>query len=122
MKLRINGDSIRLRLAKTEVETLVNMGKVASACKIAGHSLIYQIIKSKEAHISATYVDDVLNISIHESLLHRWDEDERVGFDAVDKAGLYILVEKDFQCLKPRTHEDESGLYKNPQESDTSHG
>ncbi|MDG2455745.1 MAG: hypothetical protein P8N47_08050 [Bacteroidia bacterium] len=45
-----------------------------------------------------------------------WDTDERVGFDHTVN-GLFILLEKDWQCLKPRDHEDESNLYQHPASS-----
>jgi hypothetical protein len=65
--------------------------------------------------LTADIVDSQITVYVPSAITEKWDIDERVGFDAHDTSGLYILVEKDFQCLKPRPHEDESGLFPNPQ-------
>ena len=49
--------------------------------------------------------------------MKEWIKTDLEGFDAImdngTKAGLYVLVEKDWQCLKPRD-EDEADLFPNP--------
>ena len=46
-----------------------------------------------------------------------WVKTDLEGFDAImdngTEEGLYVLVEKDWQCLTPRD-EDESDLFPNP--------
>ena len=115
MKLRIKGDSIRIRLSQNEVTELVKEGEVWSTCHVAKNHLIYGLIKTKEDDMNASFENNKMIIHIPEEHLKEWDVNEIVGFDHTNEDGLYLLVEKDFQCLKPREHEDESNLFPNPQ-------
>ena len=123
MKLRISGNSIRLRLSMTEVEKLVHGNFVQDKCHIGSSTLTYQVNQNtREDKLSATYSNDLIDVKIPKEWLTNWDKDERVGFEGHDNNGLYILVEKDFQCMKPRPQEDESDLFVNPNANDNSHG
>lgn len=115
MKIRINGNSVRLRLSQSEVIQFVNEGIVSSSCNLGGGRLTYQIKKGDFPTIFANMENQTISINIPNNLADHWDTDFRVGFDNMDSRGLYILVEKDFQCLKPRINEDESDLFPNPQ-------
>lgn len=122
MKIRISGNSLRLRLSQTEIIQFVHDGEVSSACQLGQNSLIYKIKHGDHSGITANFVGDTITAHVPASLVKNWDTDERVGFDATDQNGLYILIEKDFQCLKPRPHEDETDLFPNPQSSVSFHG
>lgn len=115
MKIRISGNSIRLRLTQTEVVQFVITGKVNSTCQIGNNLLTYSIIQEETDFIFAQMSGQSITICVPLELAKHWDTDDRVGFDTIDKNGLYILIEKDFQCLKPRSHEDESDNFPNPQ-------
>lgn len=115
MKIRISGNSIRLRLTQTEVGQFVNLGEVNSTCQIGNDLLTYSIIQEETDFIFAQMSGQSITIIVPIELAQHWDTDDRVGFDTIDKNGLYILIEKDFQCLKPRSHEDESDNFPNPQ-------
>ena len=115
MKIRISGNSIRLRLTQTEVGQFVNLGKVNSTCQIGNNLLTYSIIQEETDFIFAQMSGQSITIIVPVELSQHWDTDDRVGFDTIDKNGLYILIEKDFQCLKPRSYEDESDNFPNPQ-------
>ena len=113
MKIRIKGNSVRFRLAQNEVSELVNEGETWSKCDFGSNSLVYGIKSFNREEMTCTFKEDRIVVSIPEQLLKNWDTDERIGFD--DTAdGLFILIEKDWQCLKPRPNEDESNLYKHP--------
>jgi len=123
MKLRISGNSIRLRLSMSDVQMLVQGGVVQDKCHIGSSTLTYQVSqKTQLEKLFATYSDDMIDVKIPKEWLTDWDTDERVGFEGHDAHGLYILIEKDFQCMKPRPHEDESDLFLNPNANDISHG
>jgi hypothetical protein len=113
MKLRINGNSIRLRLSKADVDSFVFTGTITAVCNILDKSLKYTLAHRNDSMFSAELVGSHLFIYIPSSEIESWNIDERVGFDG--KVGdLYILIEKDFQCLKPRENEDETDLFSNP--------
>mgnify|MGYP001626712327 FL=1 len=113
MKIRIKDNSIRLRLSQNEVSQLVSNGSVESSCKIGSSVLRYGVKSTTGEEISSDFADTTIIVRVPQSLLTDWDTDQRVGFDK-RKDDLYILIEKDWQCLKPRDHEDESNLYRHP--------
>ena len=115
MKLRIQDNAIRFRLSQTEVSQLVYDGMVKSRCMFSKANLHYTILKNEDNHvISADFSENEVKVWLPSALVSGWDMDDRVGFDAYDTNGLYILIEKDFKCLQPRLHEDESDLFANP--------
>ncbi len=118
MKIRIKGDRIRLRLSKSEVSKLVKEGKVHDQCLIFDTSFSYQVLSTTSSEMYARYIENTITVYIPAYLLEGWETDSRVGFDSQDANGLYILVEKDFQCLNcSNRNEDESDLYPNPEAS-----
>jgi hypothetical protein len=113
MKLRINGNSIRLRLSKADVDSFVSTGTITAVCNIMDKSLKYTLAHRNDSMFSAELVGSHLFVYLPSSEIDSWNIDERVGFEC--KVGeLNILVEKDFQCLNPREKEDETDLYSNP--------
>lgn len=114
MKIRIYDNRMRLRLSKSEVSQLVQKGEVSAQCQIIGGTLDYKLIRGQYSAIKASFENNTISVFIPDSLTLNWDQDERVGFDGTDTNGLYILIEKDFQCLSPRD-EDEGDLYLNPE-------
>jgi len=114
MKIRIQGDSVRFRLSQTEVTELVNQGETWSKCQFPTGELIYGLVTSEDKAMTCFFDNGKMTAKIPILLLHSWDSDDRVGFEA-QADGLFILVEKDWQCLKPRANEDETNLYVNPQ-------
>jgi len=114
MKIRISGNSLRLRMSQNEVNEFVSYGHVTSACNFPDSVLKYEIRHGDYPDISAAFSQGTVSIYMPSGLVKNWDTDDRVGFDASDANGLFILIEKDFQCLKPRPHEDESDLFPNP--------
>jgi hypothetical protein len=114
MKIRIKDDSVRIRLAQTEVTALVTDGETWSKCQFGKGELIYGLTASDTDDISCAFEGNRIITKVPKKLLTNWDTDQRLGFDHKED-GLYILIEKDWQCLKPRVHEDETNLYLNPQ-------
>jgi len=115
MKIRINGNSLRIRLSQSEIVTLVHQNEVSSTCQFVNERLTYTLKQGDYPHLTADFIDGVITIYIPGSFVQDWDKNETIGFDGKDTSGLYLLIEKDFQCLKPRHHEDESDLFPNPQ-------
>jgi hypothetical protein len=113
MKIRIKDNSIRYRLAQGEVTELVTLGETWSKCQFPSGELVYGVMATDADEISSAFENSKIITKIPRSLMNNWDIDQRVGFDKKTD-DLYILIEKDWQCLKPRTHEDESNLYANP--------
>jgi hypothetical protein len=115
MKIRIKSNTVRFRLSQNEVEQLIQQGEVWDTCQFGPNQLRYGLISNSVDRLTSSMEDHTIRIDVPSGLLKGWDVDERVGFDHRQPDGHYILIEKDWQCLKPRPHEDESNLFPNPQ-------
>ncbi|MEO6190434.1 MAG: hypothetical protein ABIO44_08830 [Saprospiraceae bacterium] len=121
MKIRIQGQSIRFRLSKFDISQLEkehSLYQKTDFGNTSSQSFSYQIIIVESEQLDIDYIDNKINLNIPLSIALEWFNTEKVGFDfhqsISPKDSLYILIEKDFQCLVPRAHEDESGNYNNP--------
>jgi len=119
MKIRIKGNSLRLRLTQTEVNDFAKGGRVSDSISFGDSQLIYILQSEEREDISADFNGEFITVSVPDEMGNRWAGTEQVGMEAErplkDGGKLSILIEKDFQCLKPRQGEDESDLFDNPQ-------
>ena len=120
MKLRIRGNSIRLRLTKVEVEQLGSEGVVGESIHFGGSStpLVYELRTSRAETIFAEFDGRRIGIAIPFDEADGWMNSDSVSLEASQAIGedafLRILVEKDFACLTERSTEDESDAFPNP--------
>ncbi len=122
MKLRIRGNSLRLRLQQSEVKQLCQSGTIRdSVCFGPGNFLNYSIESDGAASsISASYFSTKIVVRIPSRMLVEWATTQAVSLSATqvidDSTRLKLLVEKDFQCLETRSvwPEDETDNYPNP--------
>jgi hypothetical protein len=120
MKLRIRGDSIRLRLTKTDVATLVEKGTVGESMRMApGASFEYRLTAdgaAQDARVSLA--GSVLEVRLPRNQIKAWAKSNEVGIETRQKngsqEGLLVLVEKDFPCLTARPNEDDSDAFDRP--------
>jgi hypothetical protein len=117
MKLRIQGDSLRLRLTRSEVAGLLERGVVEETVHLSGGpGLKYRIRKSAgDAGIRADLTDGALTVHVPASAVEGWATSDEVGMAARDGV-LRILIEKDFRCLTRPREEDEPDAYPHPVE------
>jgi hypothetical protein len=115
MKLRIKGNSLRLRLTQKEAALVRNRGLVESHIEFApDRSLAYLIEGSPNAEtMSAPFDGYAIRVTIPTHELTDWVESDQVGIEARSKTGLELLVEKDFKCLH-RSVEQEPDAYPHP--------
>ena len=117
MKLRIRGNSVRLRLTRGEVARLVSEGVVAEQAQFGSNlALRYSIAKSDTPEISATLDGTHVQIRAPKTVVDRWAQSDEVGFESPPGAALKIVVEKDWNCLTPRA-EDDQDTYPNPNQT-----
>ena len=118
MKIRIRANSLRFRLTRPEVETLCNTGSISETTAFAERDFVYIVRISDEAEdLKADFQDNCMTLYFPRTLALGWYDNEIVGFDSEmqlpNNDTLYLLLEKDFTCLTPRS-EDESANYPNP--------
>lgn len=123
MKLRIKGNSLRLRLTQPEVKIFEKEGVVEEVIKF-GNSVYtmmhYTLQKSSGKEIDAFYNLNRMLVNVPEVMAEKWATTDLISLEGKmkinEKEELVILVEKDFQCLQPRPNEDESEMFPNPNE------
>jgi len=100
MKLRIQDNSLRLRLTRNEVAHLDNRGSVEAAIRFsADRALSYCVTSSADANgVSVRYDGDSICVILPEKTAREWAQNDEITIAAFD-SGVQILVEKDFQCL-----------------------
>src|SRR5688572_4750137 len=118
MKLRIKGNSIRLRLSRPEVEKLAVSEYLEELTPFGNNSFRYALqITNAADELSADFDGSKITVFIPETFIKDWAANDVVGFSATmkvsDAESLYILVEKDFQC-RDEAAEDQSNNYENP--------
>lgn len=121
MKLRIRGNSIRLRLTKSDIAQFAAAGKVEEIVEfgLAKPAFSYRLDKTEEVDVVCTsFEDNCLKISIPAAHADEWISSDSVGIESAQSIGdnnvLRILIEKDFACLEKRAGEDDSDTFKNP--------
>jgi len=116
MKLRIKGNSIRLRLSQSDLQELAENGFCEEQTEFPGRSLRYRLALKEQDDLTAQFQDELIEVQFPKSKFEPWFNTEQVGLEDIVVVGsqeLSLLVEKDWQCLSPR-NEDESDLFTNP--------
>ena len=117
MKIRIRGNTLRLRLTQTELDTFAKDGVVTDMTKFSdNHIMQYTLEKTSESQLSSSFENNTIRTFFPQGRIFEWTKTDLVGIDNgdPDQDKLYILVEKDFQCLKPRSGEEDIDSFPNP--------
>ena len=124
MKLRIRRDSLRLRLTQGEVGRLVAESRAGETVHFSGagaDQLSYAVEACKHpSDISARLSDGQINVTFPVNRVTEWARTGLVRITGAQVLGdgkiLQIMIEQDFRCLQPRTDEDESDNFPNPEQ------
>jgi hypothetical protein len=125
MKLRVRGNSIRLRLTQSEVKEIRAGRGVQETISFANGAakLHYVLEPSTTAQaLDARYDNHRITVLVPQQMAYDWASSEKVEMKnepSQASENLFILVEKDFVCLKSRTNEseDENDMFPNPNEA-----
>lgn len=118
MKIRIKGNSIRIRLTQTEVKNFADSGYIEEATEFMDNKLFYALASSQQVtELSAQMIGNKITLLVPENIAQNWTTTDLVGFENKFDIGydkkLFLLVEKDFVCLD-NTFEDQSDMFPNP--------
>ena len=121
MKVRIRGNSVRMRLSQQEVQSFKENGKIKDRIQfgsLAGGTLAYALIAADIQKLECAFKDNTICILVPKELGEMWVDSDMVGMEHLstnhENEQIRILVEKDFKCLKHRVNEDESDSYPHP--------
>jgi hypothetical protein len=134
MKIRIKGNSLRLRLLRGEISQLEKFGRVTETIQFGAlphEQLTYSLeVSSNAKAINAQYTNNRITVTIPESTARNWVETEQVALennqlikneiqhdarrnDAPQNI-LKILIEKDFVCLERKDDPDNLDAFPHP--------
>lgn len=124
MKLRIRGNSVRLRLTKAEVAQ-IGLGKmVKETTHFFNGSQFHYVFEPTNTvnNLEAHMIDNTMVVKAPLAVTDSWANSNTVALIHEQtlphnpNEKLFILIEKDFACLKTRENEteDESDMFANP--------
>src|ERR1700722_20230162 len=120
MKLRVKGNSLRLRVSPSEMARLLEERRIEETIRFAPQvdaKLTYALEHAAtEEAISVRYQPQQVTIVLSTQRARSWAEGEDVGVSGTVRVGsdeLELLVEKDFACLDG-TDEDNKDTFANP--------
>ena len=123
MKLRIRGNTIRLRISRSDLAALTESGTIESAIHFADNPAAkwsYGIQHSASSGPSVQFESNRVTVSLSSEAVNRWVNTEDVGIyfsqDIGSLGTLEVLIEKDFACLD-RSDEENSDTFPNPNET-----
>ena len=116
MKLRIRDNSIRVRLSKSEVDTLGKGAMVSNELEFpGGKSICFQLLGGNQ--FNAAFDEDTVRITAPEETLREWVASEELSLSqdlpVSSASSLWILIEKDLQCKTDRPREEDSEAIQN---------
>ncbi len=123
MKIRMSGNSIRLRLSQSEVAKFFEHGEVSEVVRFgADAALTYTLKRGAATEIQANFQQNEITLLVPTDLGNTWaNSEQEIGLEHIcrfatdgDGGMLRILIEKDFKCLANRPGEDESDNFPNP--------
>ena len=134
MKLRIRGNSLRLRLLRGEVEQFGKTGRVAETIQFGASPdtrLSYVLEADSEAReITTHFAENQITVTVPDQIARNWVESELVtltneqliendGQNGAKKNAdsaniLKILIEKDFVCLDRKDDPDNADAFPHP--------
>lgn len=115
MKMRLQSNSVRLRLTRPEVERLREAGLVEESVDFgAGAVLAYRLQwRLEQGPVEAAFGHGIMTVSVSKEGAQAWAGSDEVGLYAQFGA-LTISIEKDFHCLTRRLDEQEPDAYPHP--------
>ena len=118
MKLRIRGDSLRLRLTRSEVRQLRASGRVEQTVHFGPQRALSYVLQRREVEAPrASFEGDRIEVALPPGIADTWADSDQVGIEAsqaLPEGQLRLLIEKDFQCLAPRAGEDDGDAFPHP--------
>jgi len=121
MKLRIKGNSLRLRVTRPEIERLMNEGRIDETVSFAPDDrsrLTYSLEQTTTTAVpTVRFVPPSLEVCIPAAQAQKWAFGEDVGINATidlgPKGSLDLLLEKDFACIQG-SEEENRDAFPNP--------
>jgi hypothetical protein len=115
MKLRLQRNSLRLRLTRSEVERLRETGLVEESVDFGGGEVLSYRLQSRleTGPVQADFHKGSVRVSVPRETVQAWTRSDEVGLYA-QSGDLAVSIEKDFRCLTRPRGEQEADAYPHP--------
>lgn len=115
MKLRMKGNSVRLRLTRSEVARLGAGGPVEEVAEFGpGEILRYGIQPAKgPERLRASFESGTVRVMVSSDRIQQWASSGEVGIYG-DAGPIQIAIEKDFRCLTRPEERFDPDVYPHP--------
>jgi len=113
MKLRLQKNSIRFRVRKSDLELLNQQGFVQESVQFPNTVFMFQLRVSCEGEPAAEFCEHSITANIPAGIATAWMNTGEVGIyhvQHINNQNLEITIEKDFPC-KDRSEEDRSDTF-----------
>ena len=121
MKLRIRGDTLRIRLKRGEVEQVAAGSPIVEETHFPTSVLTCRLELSADGDFSADFQSGSLVVRLPSAEVLSWAGSDEVSLFAEQKLSdarsISLLIEKDFACLEPGHHrdcDDDADTYPHP--------
>jgi hypothetical protein len=120
MKLRIQGNLLRFRLGRSEVNDLGSTGKIEECVDFGPvrAKFCYSLEKGDDDTFSGSFADGRIAVRVPGAVVDRWALSDDIGIEGKqkidDRTELQFLVEKDFACRTAADGEDQSDKFPKP--------
>ena len=121
MKLRIHGNSVRVRVSQSELARFMESGRLEETiCFGREDDALLTYVLSEDSfrqNVDVKYSDHRVTILLPTTEVRRWSSTEQIGIEAAIDLGLRgtlsVLIEKDFACLD-RSDQENADAFPNP--------
>jgi hypothetical protein len=121
MKLRIKGDSLRLRVSRSELKRFLQGEAIEETIHFSSEpkaQLTYALESSPDGvSTGVSFAAERVTVMLSQEDANTWSDNSQVGiYTTLDAGGgrsLQLVVEKDFACLD-RSDEDNEDTFPNP--------
>ena len=121
MKLRIRGNTFRLRLSQSEVDQIGRGQSVIETTTFPDGSQLQYVMRTSDLQTNVIKSGGALNtlieVIVEKTVADRWVSSEEVGLYGARPllvGALELLVEKDFACINPRDGVEDQDSFPNP--------
>lgn len=115
MKLRLRGNSVRLRVNQREVAALAAGRALSEGVRFpAGNSFIYTLEPSPASVPQVSFRDGIICVKAPDAVIREWAANDTIGlyFDLPGAASnLKVTIEKDLECVNEPAEERDPHAY-----------
>jgi hypothetical protein len=115
MKLRLRGNSVRLRVNQREVEALAAGRALSEGVRFpAGNSFVYTLEPSTGSTPEISFRDGVIRVAAPGPAIREWASNDSIGlyFDVPGNgSSVKVTIEKDLECVNEPAEERDPYAY-----------